>query len=196
MEIKELINEVTKSTNEIQARIKAEEGKLLEYCKSKFGETAKVLFDAYPRLKSFGWTQYTPYFNDGDECTFSAHTSDADINEFNEYDSDEGDLIKGENLYAISEKYVGKTLENEEEVRQNQAYVADGGYEHYKNAKIGEYGYVVNPQKYDEEAFQIVSNVKAFLQNFDDDILKAMFGDHVKVIVTRDGVNTEEYNHD
>lgn len=32
-------------------------------------------FKACPDIAGFGWTQYTPYFNDGDECTFR-------INEF------------------------------------------------------------------------------------------------------------------
>lgn len=34
----------------------------------------KPLFEkSQGKIKSFGWTQYTPYFNDGDECTFSVN---------------------------------------------------------------------------------------------------------------------------
>lgn len=32
---------------------------------------AEELFDKYEGLESFGWTQYTPYFMDGDPCVFS-----------------------------------------------------------------------------------------------------------------------------
>ena len=39
-----------------------------------FAEEAKILFEAHPKLESFSWTQYTPYFNDGESCEFSAHT--------------------------------------------------------------------------------------------------------------------------
>lgn len=39
-----------------------------------FNESIKELFAKHPKLESFSWTQYTPYFNDGDECTFSAQT--------------------------------------------------------------------------------------------------------------------------
>lgn len=28
------------------------------------------IFNAYPDLAAFGWSQYTPYFNDGDACIF------------------------------------------------------------------------------------------------------------------------------
>lgn len=29
------------------------------------------IFDAFPQVKSLGWIQYVPYFNDGDPCTWS-----------------------------------------------------------------------------------------------------------------------------
>ena len=38
-----------------------------------FTEGAKSLFETHPKLKSFGWTQYTPYFNDGEACEFSTN---------------------------------------------------------------------------------------------------------------------------
>lgn len=36
-------------------------------------EFSKSIFDRYPGLESFGWTQYTPYFNDGEPCVFQIH---------------------------------------------------------------------------------------------------------------------------
>lgn len=30
-------------------------------------------FTANPTIEAVGWTQYTPYFNDGDACVFSIH---------------------------------------------------------------------------------------------------------------------------
>ena len=45
---------------------------LHEHGKNLFVRTCKWLFDKYPELKSFAWTQYTPYFMDGDPCVFSA----------------------------------------------------------------------------------------------------------------------------
>ena len=46
----------------------------LKQYKELFQEASKCLFDSFPELESFRWTQYTPYFNDGDECVFRAHT--------------------------------------------------------------------------------------------------------------------------
>lgn len=36
-------------------------------------ELFKEFFDANPNVEDVHWTQYTPYFNDGDTCTFSVH---------------------------------------------------------------------------------------------------------------------------
>lgn len=56
-----------------------------------FRAQAAALFEANPKLKSFGWHQYTPYFNDGDTCEFSVNRWDVDICGLNpdETDSDE-----------------------------------------------------------------------------------------------------------
>lgn len=33
----------------------------------------KDFFETHPDIQAVLWTQYTPYFNDGDSCTFSVH---------------------------------------------------------------------------------------------------------------------------
>lgn len=58
-----------------------------EFGKDLFSQTAKNVFEKNPNLKSFGWTQYTPYFNDGDVCEFNVHY---------EYDM----FINNDNLYV------------------------------------------------------------------------------------------------
>ena len=39
-----------------------------------FKETFKEFFDNNPGIKAVVWTQYTPYFNDGDECVFRVNS--------------------------------------------------------------------------------------------------------------------------
>ena len=47
-----------------------------EFGSSKIGPMfAEAFAKTDPRIQAISWTQYTPYFNDGDSCTFSAHTS-------------------------------------------------------------------------------------------------------------------------
>ena len=63
----------------------------LEKSKAMFTDVAKLLFEKHPKLESFGWNQYTPYFNDGEECTFSARTDEPDINGLDGYEINFGD---------------------------------------------------------------------------------------------------------
>lgn len=49
-------------------------------CQAYFSSLTTKLFEENPRLRSFTWNQYTPSWNDGDACTFSAHTDYPDIN--------------------------------------------------------------------------------------------------------------------
>lgn len=107
------------------------------------------IFEAHPDIESFSWTQYTPYFNDGDSCTFSAGDIDQ-VNGYEEY-SDEWDA-------EVSKGY-GK-----DEVKGKL-------YSGYRAAQT-------------------------LLASFPDDALEALFGDHVRVTVTRSSVEIEEYDHE
>ncbi len=45
--------------------------KFIEQAREEIGKEFKRIFTENPRLKCISWTQYTPWFNDGDSCTFS-----------------------------------------------------------------------------------------------------------------------------
>jgi hypothetical protein len=104
----------------------------------------------HPEVKAIGWTQYTPYFNDGEECTFGVNDLHASMSD--ERDDDVGgdgwEYLYGKTTKGFSQKSWDDLLKLQE---------ALGGAE---------------PE------------------------LKAAFGDHVRVIVTRDGIDVEEYEHD
>lgn len=135
----------------------------LEKSKGIFTSVAAQLFAKHPALQSFGWTQYTPYFNDGEECTFSAHTSDPEINEVDSYSMD-----------------------------FDEEFVTD-----YGAKKDGEGKYPKKPNEwYNHVLKAAVVDVKEFLDNIDQSVLRDMFGDHVQVKVTASGTEVEEYEHD
>ena len=67
-EIKEIESEINKLLKEAKVKV----------VKEIFKKAVPELFVEYPNLKRISWTQYTPYFNDGDTCEFgSSHTSPA-----------------------------------------------------------------------------------------------------------------------
>lgn len=52
---------------------------MMEELRQAFTEESKALFDEIPQMGSFSFTAYTPYFNDGDECTYSVNTDYPDL---------------------------------------------------------------------------------------------------------------------
>lgn len=59
--------------NELKAQYAAAR-KQFEAATSTLLKTALVeVFKKFKTLESISWTQYTPYFNDGDACTFSVN---------------------------------------------------------------------------------------------------------------------------
>ena len=113
--------------------------------KEAFLEASNEVFNKYPNIESFSWTQYTPYFNDGDECTFSAQT---EYPQLTFTDGTEIDINYGEGD-------------------------ADA-----------------------EVVAKEIAAVKTFLAQFDESDYEEMFGDHVRVVVSRKGAKIEGFNHD
>lgn len=52
----------------------------VEELRKEFPTIFKELFDKSEKIESFGWKQYTPYFNDGDVCYFNVYCDDPYIN--------------------------------------------------------------------------------------------------------------------
>lgn len=51
---------------------------LVSELQKEFPQILEPLFEQSKRIKSIGWTQFTPYFNDGDECRFRVNIGDID----------------------------------------------------------------------------------------------------------------------
>lgn len=71
---------------ELRSKHKALQKEIDQECKKEFGLRAKHLFDTCPGLESFSWTQFTPYFNDGDTCYFGVRNEEPTINGSSPYD--------------------------------------------------------------------------------------------------------------
>jgi hypothetical protein len=66
MNIQERLQELRTQREELNRRLTEMSGQM-------FTEASVALFTEHPELKSFQWSQYTPYFNDGETCTFSVN---------------------------------------------------------------------------------------------------------------------------
>jgi len=153
-----------KTKNSEISRIQKEVVKLSS---SIFDDFRNYIFDKYNKLESFGWTQYTPYFNDGEACTFCANTDYLIIN--GDY-VDESNWISPVNIISWgnwnteTKSYVGRV----EEENKN----------------------------FDKNLSDASNEIIDFLSNFDNEFYLRKFGDHAEIIVTRTGVDISDYDHD
>lgn len=69
------------------------------------------LFEAHPNVKSVQFTAYTPYFNDGEECTYSCHADSCTFNGWQEYEDSDIEA-EGEDILKNSERKNWKNKEN------------------------------------------------------------------------------------
>lgn len=123
-----------------------------------------------PQVSKVFWTQYTPYFNDGDTCEFRLN----DIQFlFGDDEADEDD----EGYYSF-----GNAIENGQ-----RGYRYDGKFEPSE--------WLPTLEQCSVETQAACEALQEELSGLED-ALKTLFGDHVKVIVTKDGVEVEEYDHD
>lgn len=88
---------------EAKAKMKVAMEEANNVVKDAFKSAAKSLFADNSDLVSFSWRQYTPYFNDGDECVFGSHTDYPYINGSDPWDVEEDQKEKSE---AMQKKVV------------------------------------------------------------------------------------------
>ena len=163
MEFTEKIKELRKKRSDI-SKLNSE---LIQFSSGIFEEFYKYIFDKYSKLESFGWTQYTPYFNDGDSCVFSAQVGYISIN---------GDFVEESNWINPNTVLDWGTWNSEKKVYEGRVECIN--------------------EDYDGDLVEVHDEIVDFLGNFDDDFYMRKFGDHAEVMVTRSGVDISDYDHD
>lgn len=128
-----------------------------------------------PYIKEFGWTQYTPYFNDGDTCYFSVGTlwfltvDDTPRDEMDDWEEEEYSVTYGEHP-TLGEK-------------EGHGWGSSRVYENYKGSRQAEFERA--------EALSRAIDSGAF-----ESALLTAFGDHAEITITREGITVEHYEHD
>jgi hypothetical protein len=128
-------------------------------------------------IASFGWRQYTPYFNDGDACVFSVHGFwVATVNDDPDTRTDNEDLYIGEYQYG-AHKSLGQRQRRWSHDRGDVDLLPYEGS---------------NEATYDR-CYELSRAIEG--GHFDNVLLDA-FGDHAEIKVTRDGITVDSYSHD
>lgn len=210
----------------LQERIEALNTEMQEKSKVLMKEALRDFFEKYDGVvQNLFWRQYTPYFNDGESCEFSVYDTHIIlvINK-DEDDEDEGstvygpdDVIKLEEKVAVWESFnkdpIGAALEHQTNYIQQfkrDPFEADRWSGKTPKQKMAawqpDYYSLEHRQKQLVDAKHLVANyptlkddyrdIATLIAGINEDIMKAMFGDHAKVICSKDGIEVEEYEHD
>lgn len=188
MKIEQLKKQIEDHTSKIAALKK----QMMEELRKDFHGALVELFDEYPFVKAVHFTAYTPYFNDGDECTFSSHHENCGFNGYDGYGDDKdssvqdafGD-IEGEDILRDSRE----TIYVEE---PNPDYKPSGPY--YGNSKTK---WVQKPNpNFNALNKKAVDDFRSALNAVGDEEWKELVGDHCIVMIDRKGIHVEEYSHD
>ncbi len=161
----EKINKLVESFEAARKQLAADGNVLLKDVLAEF-------FAANPTVAGLRWRQYTPYFNDGDPCTFSTTADYADVILTKESDaepSEDNDEDEDEDEY------------DDEGLRENEILCEEGVYGLPEGSGL----------KVPVEA------LLKTLGKIPDEIYEGLFGDGMRVTARRDGTfETEEYSHD
>lgn len=146
--------------NKLIEDFKKQQQEFRKKAQTSLNELFKQTLDAHPEIHFIAWTQYAPYFNDGEECIFSVHplsasncTEPSDVR-YGEYEGDEEDI-----------------------------WVYDGDYGNYGNVPVSIDATL-------EELNEVIQSEEL------SDVLQSAFGNHVQVVVTREGISSDSYDHD
>ena len=173
------MNDVKVMLSEFDTELKEMRNALRIKAKVIMKDAFEKFFDKYDFVEGVIWQQYTPYFNDGDPCTFSIN--DPEFCFFGQEWEDYNDLY-GSGAMKEPGRYTKQKAEDGEswaiaEVKQ----YADN------LDKFGQSGL----DEFDDD----FKAIRTFVTSLDTH-MEDMFGDHVTVTVKRDGITTEEYDHD
>jgi hypothetical protein len=189
MKIEQLKNQINEHTSKIAALKK----QMMEELRKDFHGALVELFDAYPFVTAVHFTAFTPFFADGDECTFGSHHDDCGFNGYESY----GDDTKSERVSNAFGNIEGENiLENSRETiyveTPNPEYDSTKSY--YDNNRTK---WVKQPNpNFNHLHNKAVEDFRSALNAVGDEEWKELVGDHCIVMIDRKGIHVEEYDHD
>lgn len=209
-----------KNFDELNEQIRLAKEQMREKSEGLVEGMVKIFLDECPEVTGVHWTQYTPYFNDGGECEFNVnsicfHIIEDEDDEIEPYESTmlygTSHLEKAKKSLKIAEEYSA----DPEAWRKNylDQYYKDYGRTYpYNSAYLNPYPndpveaqenieeIERSLQKYPSEVVERIENsfakvIKA-INKVPEDIMQIIYGDHVMVIINRNGTTVDCFEHD
>ena len=185
--LKDLKNKVVGT----QKQIEKLQNQLAKDSEKLFKAGCKDIFKNNKDFFSFGWTQYTVHWNDGDPCEFSVYADSIYIND----EDDPQDVYSLESFYNDLKERDKSIVKLEKEIKklekegQNNIWTVKANKERIADLQSANFEQI-------EKRYKFLKEVSNLLSSINEDSFERMFGDHAKVVVTKDSINVENYEHD
>jgi hypothetical protein len=153
-----------------------------------FKEAVKDIFKRFKGLDRFSWPQYTPHWNDGDECSFGVCAESVTVN------NERGDS-QFDDFWSLKHAYGLLSKKKKEEARILQELKDEK--DQWKVDSLKRDLEILKTRSLEdvEEKYKIKKAIVDVLENIDESAFESMFGEGL-VVVTREGSHVEEYEHE
>ncbi|NTF18062.1 hypothetical protein G6L37_06565 [Agrobacterium rubi] len=174
------INEIKERFHQLHSDYNKQVKQIRDNTKAQAQSIIKDVFADFfvkqPKVYGIGWTQYTPYWSDGEECKFSVNDIKLFLSEdsYNDDDYQEGD----QDLHRDRAFYAGRNGD-QDEVDEIDAKIASFGGDEVYNAAVLDF-----------------ANIVSVLRSIRKEHMEMLYGDHVSVLYTAEGVTVAEYDHE
>lgn len=174
------IGEPLSKVNEFRQKMEEMQKKVAKMGADELHKAFLPLFDKNPKLESLTWTQYTPYFNDGDECVFSVNV---------DYLSAVYGGVKYDGVNVVKKEYSYtpyKATEPKVVLPGVKLALEEGGkgLDLLKGTEEG------------DNMMEAIAALQGLLDGLGDDLCRTIWGNHVEVTLSREGFTTEDYDHE
>lgn len=171
-------------------------------------EGTKSYFEKYGHVvEQIFWTQYTPWFNDGESCEFSVGEPNLVLTT----DEDEDKYEQGSAFHIDIEEYeaglaIWAEFDADPEAFKDKKEAEYPGYfdrwnlretyRPYYHTEEELRSYIVQAKSYPEGLIADTQVLFDFISSIEPAIMEELFTNHVTVRITATGIETEEYSHD
>lgn len=186
---------ITKKIADQNAKIEEMRKAHMKSLQTDFNEIIKLFFEECPKVQAVVWSQYTPYFNDGEECVFSINDPCFVTENF-----DPGDL---QNPYEYEDEDEYGTLAIpsyvanwDEAIARDRAEIAKPTASEWAKGYYPNVIARIEQHQKDFPGYDVKIKAFANLLSDNEDMLKEVYGDHAAIYLTPSEVIVEEYIHD
>lgn len=182
--LKKKIKDTQKQISKLQNQLSKDGEKL-------FKKGCKELFKKHKDFESFSWPQYTMYWNDGDPTEFHVYSDTIYINE----EPDSICLYELENTYKNLLNKDASIQKLEKEIKELEKNEKDNEWNIKRNKNLIEELNTLDLEQV-EKRLNFLRDINEIMTIVDENTFENLFGDHVKVIVFKNEIKTERYEHD